>query len=184
MFAYSLIPDGNNWNFLHSKDQAVGADGKTPVGIIPADEDAARVLGWMESEVAPYVHGYYEFDWADGIVGVRGKGQNQSQEAGSNVLYWSDGVSQASKPNARYIGFNLLSELDAPGEYYVSREDGLIYYLPAVPIESWDDEIGIPVFSVDESAVSFGPGTTSVAISGVTVAHATSVGITGAHTAS
>lgn len=131
----------------------------------------------MKVEAAPYVHGYYEWDWADGIMEIAGK--NSTPGPKSDVLYWSSGVTQASKPNARYFGLNLLSELDAPGEYYVSRDDGLLYYLPPVPINEWDNATGIPTFSVNETAIYFAPNTSSVNVSGVTVSHATGTGVYG-----
>lgn len=190
----SCHTDGNDWQFMFSLGQATGADGKTPVGLEVSQADAARVTRWMQQEEAAYVHGYYESDWADGIMHVRSAGHANSTEEMSSknegggdahenttVLYWADGVTQASKPHARFFGLNLLSELDAAGEYHLSRTSGLLHYLPAVPLEEWNDATGIPVWSVNETAVFFAAGTTSVSLSGVTVAHATSLGVSGAY---
>jgi hypothetical protein len=194
-------PDGINWLFLHAKDQALGPDGTTPVGLVPADADAARVVGWMKEEAA-YVHGYWEWDWADGITHVRSGQTTAGSDSTSNakpakatvagtlrddaadsgaILYWATNVTQSLKPNARYVGLNLLSELDVAGEYHVSRATGLLHYLPAAPPSSWSQVDGsVPVWSVSEAGLSFAAGVSSVAISGITVSHATSVGIVGA----
>ena len=185
-----VAADGNDWQFMFSLGQATAADGKTPVGLEVAETDAARVTRWMQEEEAPYVHGYYEQDWADGIMHVRSAAhafpgkptQEILKRSGDNstVLYWADGVTQASKPHARFFGLNLLSELDSAGEYHLSRTSGLLHYLPALPLEQWDNTTGIPVWSVNETAVFFAPGTASVSLSGVTVAHATNLGVSGA----
>ncbi len=117
---------------------------------------------------------YYEWDWADGIMHAL---SGAAAPATDGVIHWAPGVAQASKPNARYFGLNLLSELDAPGEYHVSRATGLLHYLPAVPLESWTED---PVFSVNATAVVLAPGLAGVNISNVVVSHATSTGINGA----
>ena len=38
-------------------------------------------------------------------------------------------------PGAAYFGYNLLCELDTPGEYYVDRQRGKVYLYPPGPLE-------------------------------------------------
>ena len=41
---------------------------------------------------------------------------------------------------ARFFGTNLLSELDVPGEYFISTKDPksvMLYYMPKSPLKGW-----------------------------------------------
>lgn len=38
------------------------------------------------------------------------------------------------KEGCRYYAFNLLAELDAPGEYYIDRKSGQLYFYPPAPL--------------------------------------------------
>ena len=38
---------------------------------------------------------------------------------------------------AKFIGANLLCELDAPNEFYVDRTKGLLYFYPPIPLSAW-----------------------------------------------
>ena len=42
------------------------------------------------------------------------------------------------KPNARWMGVNLLCELDAPGEYYIDAAAETIYLYPPAPLAEDD----------------------------------------------
>ena len=102
-----------------------------------------------------------------------------ASNASGSTVYWAPGVQQPLKANARYFGLNLVSELDTAGEYYISRSSGLLYYLPAVPLANWDDTTGIPVLSVNQSAIFLQSDTSNVTLSNMVVQHATSIGISG-----
>lgn len=99
---------------------------------------------------------------------------NATAEAGSALLWAVGAAGPQVKKNARYFGLNLLSELDAPGEYFVSRENDLLYYQPAVSMDKWA-AADVPVLSVNATAVTL-DGTRHIVLSGVAVAHATSTG--------
>ena len=75
-------------------------------------DNATKVLGWAKEE-APFVHGYWEWDWADSIQAIVGAAQN-----GSSVDVELP-AGHSSKQHARFFGLNLKSELDAPNEYYI-----------------------------------------------------------------
>ena len=59
---------------------------------------------------------YPQFDWRDEFAPVVGGGANAD---GSATLKTGAGISGDIKPLARFIGMNMLSELDAPHEYYI-----------------------------------------------------------------
>lgn len=44
---------------------------------------------------------------------------------------------------APYFGINLLCELDEPGEWYLDRESGMLYFWPPSPVEEGSCEVSI-----------------------------------------
>lgn len=45
--------------------------------------------------------------------------------------YWSESYSKPIQSGARWLGLNLLAELDGEGEYYLDRTKGDLYVIPA-----------------------------------------------------
>lgn len=141
---------------------------------MPADADRERVLGWIDNkhEEAPFLHGYWSWDWADSIARINGTSSDTS-----SVLWAADGAdAPVAKPNARYIGLNLLSELDVPGEYYISERTSKLFYLPSTPLDAWQGQRDEPVLSMSATAVML-DGVSNVTIAGIMVAHARGVGV-------
>lgn len=92
-------------------------------GIYSIDKDmAARIRKWKSTEGAWY-HGYVMFDWAD---------------SSSPVTFDLDKLemhpSYVSKYHAKAGGlfylYNILEELDVPGEWYLDRNNGKLYVYP------------------------------------------------------
>lgn len=155
----NMGPSGD-WVFLHASKAASG-------GFVTAPNDTARVLGWVATEEAAYLHGYWSWDWSDTIVRINGT------DASSGAVLWATSSGPTVKPNARYVGLNLLSELDSPNEYYISSRNATVYFMPAAPVSQWRED---PVVSVGAVAVDL-DGVAHVTLTGVTVAHAKAVGI-------
>lgn len=88
--------------------------------------DTDRVARWS-AETEPWVFAYWHHDWAElyePLAGVDAAKQALLRTAKIKPVY---GVT----PNrARWYGFNLLAELDAPGEYYLDRTNSLLYFWP------------------------------------------------------
>jgi parallel beta-helix repeat protein len=91
--------------------------------------DDARLERWAhEREV--WVHGYWAWEWAEQRQPV------ERIDAASRTLdiappYHSYGY-RAGQP---FYAFNLLCELDMPGEWYLDRERGLLYFWPPESLE-------------------------------------------------
>ena len=91
--------------------------------------DTDRVARWRD-EPEPWVLAYWHHDWAEiyePIVGV---------EADEHILVRSPKVRapyRITAGRARWYAFNLLSELDMPGEYYLDRQAGRLYFWPPSP---------------------------------------------------
>ena len=76
-----------------------------------------------------WLHGYWNFDWADNYVAAKVNTKEKSYTIDtehSHILY-------ELTNGARYYVFNLLQELDVPGEYYIDRKRRLLYMYPPVP---------------------------------------------------
>jgi hypothetical protein len=88
--------------------------------------DAERVARWTQ-EAAPWVFAYWHHDWAELYEPLQGV------QPASNALLRTKSIKPVygiTPKVARWYGFNLLSEVDRPGEYYIDRANGLLYFLP------------------------------------------------------
>ena len=86
-------------------------------------ETANRVKGWKSLQDV-WVFGYPRYGWADESSPITTLDtDNRTME----TTY----VSQfGAKEHAPYYFFNVLEELDSPGEWYLDRENGILYLYP------------------------------------------------------
>lgn len=94
-----------------------------------------RAQSWKNPETA-WVFGYFYWDWADSSSPVTINTKNRA----ISPKYVSG---YGCKPGALYYFYNILEELDAPGEYYLDRENRILYVYPY----NEDDEIEISLAS-------------------------------------
>jgi hypothetical protein len=76
-----------------------------------------------------WVHGYWTYDWADSWEKVRSidTAKREIVTAPPHGVY-------GYTPGKRFFAINLLEELDSPGEWYLDRHSGLLYFWPPGPI--------------------------------------------------
>lgn len=122
-----------NEGFVKIKDLVVddghqihGAHGSTVGKFLYEDDRPAR---WLK-EKDPWLHGYWFWDWSDqrqqiDSIDVTNKQINLKQP------YHAYGY----RKGQWYYAFNLLSEIDSPGEYFIDREKGILYVWPLADIE-------------------------------------------------
>ncbi len=85
-----------------------------------------------------WLHGYWTHDWADSYVKV----------AALNTIT-NEIVTQAPhgvygyKAGARYYALNILEELDQPGEWYLDRSSGILYFWPPTSIKQSKTAVSI-----------------------------------------
>ncbi|MCE5269382.1 MAG: right-handed parallel beta-helix repeat-containing protein, partial [Planctomycetaceae bacterium] len=77
-----------------------------------------------------WLHGYWFWDWADQRQPV------ESIDTAKRVIsikppYHSYGY----RKGQWYYALNLLSELDSPGEWYLDRPSGILYFWPPAPLD-------------------------------------------------
>ncbi len=78
-----------------------------------------------------HVHGYWAYDWADSYERVNHlDGERRVVETAAPHGNYFFGKGQ------RFYFFNVLEELDEPGEYYVDRLSGLLYLWPPSELAS------------------------------------------------
>eukprot|EP00039_Didymoeca_costata_P020978 m.343007 g.343007 ORF g.343007 m.343007 type:complete len:652 (-) comp22208_c0_seq1:127-2082(-) len=102
----------------------------------------ARLENWIAKEPYPVVQGFWSWDWRD-TQAVLVKGPS----AGT----FSTNPPQTLKTEARFVGINLNSELDMPGEYYIDAATLTLYFYAPVPPSQWKSP---PVLSIHENCMS------------------------------
>ncbi len=80
------------------------------------------------AEPEPMVHGYWFWDWADQRYRVKSVDPAQR-------LITLDTAQGEFRKGQWYYAYNLLCELDQPGEWYLDRSSGKLYFWPPTPID-------------------------------------------------
>jgi hypothetical protein len=98
-------------------------------------------------------------------------------DAGSRKLTLARDCGYDLHPHNRYFFQNALEELDAPGEWYLDRQAGLLYFWPPAPLEG--AEVRIPVLG---SFVVMKPGLKHVTVEGLSFLGSTSTAVVAGNT--
>ena len=86
--------------------------------------------------------GYWYWDWSDEFQKVKNI-DTQSKIIHIEAPYHKYGY----KDSLRYFGVNLLCELDSPGEWYLDRTDGLLYWYSPENIVPNQANVTLSVFN-------------------------------------
>ncbi|MBU6401846.1 MAG: hypothetical protein KGS61_16130, partial [Verrucomicrobia bacterium] len=89
-----------------------------------------RPRRWTHAEDL-WVHGYWTYDWADSYEKVKAIDLDHHE-----ILTEPPHGVYGYKPGQRWYALNVLEELDSPGEYYVERRTGRLYFWPPGPLSS------------------------------------------------
>ena len=116
-----------------------------------------RPKNWATSDDI-WVHGYWAYDWANSYERIVEFDKERCfiKTADPHGLY---GFAKGQK----FYFLNVLEELNTPGEYFVDRQRGKIYFYPPAPIaasESIVSTLGTPLISMNgvSNIVVRGPG--------------------------
>jgi hypothetical protein len=91
---------------------------------------------WIgEKEI--WLHGYWFWDWADQRMRVQSIDTDRKQI----TLEPEPAHHFGFRKGRWYYAFNLLSELDQPGEWYLDRDAGILYFWPPKHIGTGDTMI-------------------------------------------
>ena len=111
--------------------------------------DGDRPNRWaVEDDI--WVHGYWTYDWAESYEKVKSI-DTQAKEIATEPPHGSYGY----KKGARWYALNVLAELDQPGEWYLDRKTGILYFWPPEPIdkgEVWVSLLESPMISMTDTS--------------------------------
>ncbi|QEH34851.1 hypothetical protein OJF2_33960 [Aquisphaera giovannonii] len=109
-----------------------------------------RPARWARAE-EPWLFGYFHYLWADATIRVSRIDPAARTIACDEAYEYGGGMS--TEQGIQYYAFNLLEELDAPGEWYLDRKAGVLYlYPPGGDIAKATAEIGVastPMVAMD-----------------------------------
>lgn len=99
-----------------------------------------RIRHWKSNKDL-WIFGFFQFDWADASTRIATldveKGELTTEHAG-----W-----YGFSSGGRFYFYNVLEELDSPGEWYLDRDTGMLYFYP--PEGSDEKEISLTVSTGD-----------------------------------
>ena len=128
-----LYYDGVRQKLARYPDEGFTRSGKV-LGPTPKDDESCvegifsfrsdRLGRWAEED-EPWIHGYYRWDWSEDYHHITGI------DPGSGAITLEAPWHRYGyKSGFKFAGVNLLCELDSPGEYYVDRKKGKLYWYP------------------------------------------------------
>ena len=82
-----------------------------------------RIASWKTLDDV-WMFGYWRYDWADGSTPV---GTVDHENLTLSPMFASG---YGAIKDAPYYFFNVFEELDVPGEWYLDRENGVLYFYP------------------------------------------------------
>ena len=88
----------------------------------------ARISEWADEKDA-WVHGYWFWDWSEQRHKIMKIDQRRKL-----IELFPPYHNYGYRKGQWFYGFNLLSEIDEPGEYYIDRSEGIIYFYPPSPL--------------------------------------------------
>lgn len=125
-----------------------------------------RPQRWKD-EKDVWMHGYWKWDWADSFEKIKSIDTKKKEIAIADP--------QGPYPYAkgkRYYVFNVVQELDAPGEWYLDRKSGILFFYP--PAEEKDADIYVSL--LEEPLISV-KNCTGLAIEGITLEYSNGAGV-------
>jgi hypothetical protein len=88
--------------------------------------DVARPQRWAAAKDI-WISGFFKYGYADDAVRIANLDRtNQTITTAQPHIYGFEG----GKSFQSWYAFNLLEEIDVPGEYYIDREKGMLYFYP------------------------------------------------------
>jgi len=95
-----------------------------------------------------YVHGYWTWDWSDSYQKVQAI-DPETREITLQPPHHHYGYTK----NQRYYFLNILEELDRPGEWYLDRGNGMLYFWPPDTLRPGDAVVTLldqPLLRLDD----------------------------------
>jgi hypothetical protein len=117
-----------------------------------------------------WIHGYWAYDWANSYEHIASIDLDK-RLIKTSPPYGHYGF-RAGGDGGRFFFLNVLEELDEPGEWYLDRTSGILYFWPPQPINQ-----DRAMVSIVENPVIHINGASYVTVQGLTVACARGTGV-------
>ena len=111
--------------------------------------EGERPERWVKEKDA-WVHGYWYHDWSDQRHPIAKIDVDRHVIAVKPPLH-----NYGYRKGKWFYAFNLLCEIDMPGEWYVDREAGVLYFWPPTPLASARAEVDDVVGDRDRLGLVF-----------------------------
>lgn len=96
-----------------------------------------RPARWV-GEKDGWLHGYWFWDWSDQRQKIAGINLEKSQIRLEEPYH-----GYGYRPKQWYYAYNMLSEVDMPGEWYADRERGILYFWPPEAVQPGDVSVSV-----------------------------------------
>lgn len=96
-----------------------------------------------------WMYGYFFWDWADGNLNIENINKD-TQEISTKRASW-----YGIRSNQRYFYYNILEETDQPGEWYLDRITGMLYFYPPSDVNKADIKLSLmdqPLFLLENTS--------------------------------
>ena len=114
--------------------------------------EGERPNRWVQ-EKDVWLHGFWYWEWSDARLPI------ESIDIDRHVIALPAALQpKGFRQGQNFHAFNLLPELDSPGEWYHDRSTGILYFWPPAPIDQGKVVVSVAptlVFMHDISHVSF-----------------------------
>ncbi len=125
-----------------------------------------RVSGWSNIDDI-WLYGFWKYDWADQTVKV------DSIDVETGTIICETPSVYGVKASQRFYAFNIIEELDCEGEYYIDRDNGILYFYPP---ENYDGNLKM---ASSENSILYLNELNNVEINGITFENAKNTAVTG-----
>jgi hypothetical protein len=93
--------------------------------------DSSRPDQWINAEDL-WIKGYFKYGWSDDLLPVASLDPSSNQITTSMASYYGFAKWSSGTNYRRFYGVHLLEEVDAPGECWIDRVSGVLYFYPPV----------------------------------------------------
>ncbi|GGD72518.1 right-handed parallel beta-helix repeat-containing protein [Paenibacillus nasutitermitis] len=125
-------PGGNPRDVEGDRDKVAGEMRKDATFAYTDD----RPSHWL-NDGDIWMYGYWYWDWADGNLRIASINAAEGQVTTDGASYYS------IREGQRYYYYNVLEELDEPGEWYLDRMNGMLYFYPPGPLEAGSIQLSL-----------------------------------------
>jgi hypothetical protein len=115
-------------------DEHGGTLGQLSTGFYYEGDRPSR---WAETEDI-WVHGYWAYDWANSYEHIASL-NTQERLIETSPPHGNYGF----RTGQRFYFLNILEELDEPGEWYLDRKNGILYFWPPAPMNDRDVTVSL-----------------------------------------